>query len=639
MTNQPDNTEANHPQDMQAPSERETVIREKTSDVGATIDEEVTTKEQEATLAEETQEQLESFDTSRSDEPFANGDAQELTGAFGRYQISRLLGEGAMGSVYLARDSQLNREVALKVPKSSAMFASTSVERFYREARAAAILNHPGICPVYDVGEINGRHYLTMGFIEGRPLDLYVEKNKNQPERRVVGVVRKLALALQEAHDKGIIHRDLKPANIMIDHRNDPVVMDFGLARQTDEQEARLTREGAVMGSPAYMSPEQVKGLPDIGPSTDIYSLGIVLYELLTGSTPFQGTIATVIGKILHTEATAVTERRPDISPELAAICHKAMAKSVDDRYASMKEFSEDLARFLSGKETTVGVSLPEAGETVSAEEAELQRKRAVRLLKSEKYSEAVEVLSTLSGLSGEANTQVAQWATAKLTSAEQKLSDLEEEAKSLVRRAKKCMDNADYERTLQLLDRIPSQLSGHKKLQDMRAEAQELFDEVAQLSVIIQSNDVDQIELFHAAERLLELKPEHRKANELYDRLSQEQANKSQAKRKKKRPAKNRKGTPAYVWLLGLLVVVLAGVVIAQSVLKKDDDPPPTNDPDKNQTSPLHDDRLPHSGENADPPNLDDDDRPFRDRPFRPPSRPGEKEFRPGKRLRDQND
>jgi serine/threonine protein kinase len=583
-----------------------------------TLDPPINKSDEQATLAEETQLQRAAIDTSRSDEPFL-ARSEKLTGEFGRYVIERLLGEGAMGSVYLARDTQLNRQVALKVPKQSAMATDNCVQRFYREARAAAILNHPGICPVYDVGELQGRHYLTMGFIDGRPLDLYVEKNKNQPERRVVGVVRKLALALQEAHDKGIIHRDLKPANIMIDKRNEPIVMDFGLARQTDQQEARLTREGAVMGSPAYMSPEQVKGLPDIGPPTDIYSLGVVLYELLTGSTPFNGTIATVIGHILHTEATPVSERRPDISPELADICHKSMAKSVDERYSSMKEFSADLAKFLSGKSTSASTYIADSAATISADEVETQRKRATKLLKTENFSEAVEVLSTLSGLQGEANSQIAEWASAKLPTAEKKLNELEEEGRSLVRRAKKCMENSDFDRALQLINRIPEQLSGHKKIADMRAEAQELSDEMAQLSLIIQSPDsIDQLELTNAVERLLELKPDHRQANDLYDRLSQQQAAQSQAKRKKKKQSKKSKKTPAYVWVLALLVVVLGGVLIAQSFKK---DPPPEDD----RVAPSDPDTRFENPPNEDDPGF---------RAFRPPP-PHEDGFRPRKRPR----
>lgn len=667
------------------PSASSRLIDDHSIDEGATRDEAVVALERrqlpqpELTRAEETWPRPASIDTSRTGETSIPRSAGSLSGEFGRYRIERLLGEGAMGSVYLAQDTQLNRAVALKVPKTTAMSTSTLVERFYREARTAATLRHPGICPVYDVGQIGDRHYLTMGYIDGRPLDLYVERNKNQPERRVVSVVRKIALALQEAHDHGIIHRDLKPANIMIDKRNDPIVMDFGLARLTDEQEARLTREGTVMGSPAYMSPEQVRGVRDIGPSTDIYSLGVVLYELLTGATPFQGTIATVISNILHSEPPLIKERRPDISPELAAICQKAMAKSVDERYRSMQDFSDDLAKFRAGEPTSttlISEVAPAATESVVGVDAEMEKKRAMKLLKSEKFTDAVAVLSTLTSLQGATNSQVVEWAKSKLPDAQKKLHEQEEAGRSLVRRAKKCMDSADYERALALLDRIPPQLSSSRILADMRADARELSDELAQLSFIMQSpKSIDQTELLYVVERILELKPDHRQANDLYDRLSQENATRRQSKRKTRHSSRSSKSKPVYLWGLGLLVVVLASVVIAQSIGKNDKapnqpqtasdtkkaiDPPQgevangvkpaksgevanvdavskrgeteTVEPieAKTDTEPAVDTGA-NSNEPVQPPNRRPvDDRPFQNRPF-PPPRPGENGFRPG--------
>jgi serine/threonine protein kinase len=141
---------------------------------------------------------------------------------FGRYQLLRELGQGAMGTVYLARDVQLDRQVALKIPKFDENEDSHLLERFYREARSAATLRHPNICPVYDVGEVDGAHYLTMTYIEGRTLSAYVNREKLPAERQVVGIVRKLASALDHAHKQGVVHRDLKPPNIMIDKRDDP---------------------------------------------------------------------------------------------------------------------------------------------------------------------------------------------------------------------------------------------------------------------------------------------------------------------------------------------------------------------------------------------------------------------------------
>lgn len=271
---------------------------------------------------------------------------------FGRYRIQRTLGEGTMGSVYLALDTQLDRKVALKIPKVNAKEDSKFIERFLREARAAATLSHPNICSVFDVGEIDGTHFITMAYIQGHTLSEFITPEKAQLDRNVANVVRKIALALHEAHVNGMVHRDVKPGNIMIDHRTEPIIMDFGLARQIDDEgDARLTRDGAILGSPAYMSPEQIEGnSAKIGPACDIYSLGVILYELLTGNLPFQGSVASIIGQIISKEAPSPTTYRPDISPRLAQICTKAIAKKIDERYTSMKEFAADLAEFIKAK-------------------------------------------------------------------------------------------------------------------------------------------------------------------------------------------------------------------------------------------------------------------------------------------------
>lgn len=271
---------------------------------------------------------------------------------FGRYRILKTLGEGAMGSVYLALDMQLQRKIALKIPKVNPKEQSRFIERFMREARAAATLTHPNICPVYDVGEIDGVHFITMGYIQGHSLSDFVNPDKPQNERNISTVVRKIALALHEAHVNGLVHRDVKPANIMIDHRNEPIIMDFGLARHIDdEQDARLTRDGAILGSPAYMSPEQIEAKSEnIGPSCDIYALGVILYELLTGQLPYQGSVASIIGQILSREPDNPSKVRSGISPRLADIALKAMAKKSENRYATMKELALAIADFLKTK-------------------------------------------------------------------------------------------------------------------------------------------------------------------------------------------------------------------------------------------------------------------------------------------------
>ncbi|MEX2285694.1 MAG: protein kinase [Planctomycetaceae bacterium] len=272
---------------------------------------------------------------------------------FGRYRIVGELGHGAMGTVYLADDTELGRQVALKIPRFFAQEGSEFKERFYREARAAATLNHRNICAVYDIGEIDGTPYMTMAYIDGRPLTEYVQRRGGVSEAEMAAIVRKLAVTLQEAHDKSIIHRDLKPANILVDGKNEPVVMDFGLARRMDGHESvRITHSGELIGSPAYMSPEQVEGnLESIGPASDVYSLGVIFYELLTGELPFRGSVAVVLGQIATCEPDPPSERNPAIDPRLEAICLKMIAKKIDDRYQSMDEVAVALDQYLESPE------------------------------------------------------------------------------------------------------------------------------------------------------------------------------------------------------------------------------------------------------------------------------------------------
>lgn len=258
--------------------------------------------------------------------------------SFGRYQIVRLLGRGGMGAVYLAYDSQLQRHLALKTPFLGSN--PTIIERFFREARATAQLRSPYICPVFDVGQIGGIHYLSMAFIEGRPLSRVLADGGLTDAQAISDLTNKVARGIHKAHERGIIHRDLKPDNIMIDAEGEPVIMDFGLARQIEE-DIRLTSPGKILGTPAYMSPEQAEGDSGrMGPATDIYSLGVVLYEMLTGRLPFHGSLTSVLRQIASVEPrrpSAVNPRLGVDSP-LERICLKMMAKSPESRYRSMAE-------------------------------------------------------------------------------------------------------------------------------------------------------------------------------------------------------------------------------------------------------------------------------------------------------------
>ena len=340
----------------------------------------------------------------------------------GRYKIKRLLGRGGMGAVYLAHDSQLRRDVALKVPKFSSGTHRKQVERFYREARSAANLSHPNLCPVFDVGEIDGTHYIAMALIKGKPLSSYVNPNKPPASRVAATIVRKVAIAMEDAHQSGILHRDLKPANIMIDHRKEPIVMDFGLACPQDVgAESRLTRDGMLLGSPAYMSPEQLGGNTDeVGPASDVYALGVVLYELLTGRLPFEGVDSTIalLGKILTQQPEDVTKIRGDIAPALAAICRKSMAKKTADRYPSMERFAADLGKYLqSGTTRASAGSLSGPSRKDSALQIRLseQTRVAKTLIESGQFAAATQILEQMVASPEPDASKVRKWAQTML--------------------------------------------------------------------------------------------------------------------------------------------------------------------------------------------------------------------------------
>jgi formylglycine-generating enzyme required for sulfatase activity/serine/threonine protein kinase len=260
-----------------------------------------------------------------------------------RYRLVSCLGKGGMGSVWLAEDSALERQVAIKVPHLGDDVSPEVVHRFKTEARAAAKVTHDNLCPIHDVGEHGGLPFLVMPFIEGKPLSKYT--GRPWPPERAIRLVAVLAKALAAVHAAGLVHRDLKPANVMMRADGRPVLMDFGLAASAEAQSKRFTREGAMLGTPAYMAPEQVEGrIKDMGPATDIYGLGVILFELLTGRTPFEGPPLSVFGQILHTPVPGPSELSPGIDPRLDAVCRKALAKRPEERFASMAEFAQALA-------------------------------------------------------------------------------------------------------------------------------------------------------------------------------------------------------------------------------------------------------------------------------------------------------
>jgi len=263
----------------------------------------------------------------------------------GRYRILSKLGEGGMGTVFLGDDTLLQRKVAIKIPHPNISHNAGVVDRFLREAQMAAQINHPNFCRVYDVGIVNGRYFLTMDYIEGTPLSKLISRDKLWPIRDAVDLVRQLALALQVLHERGIIHRDLKPSNVMMHKDGLPILMDFGLARPAAKVTTLSTNP---LGTPAYMAPEQINAAQgDVGPASDIYGLGVILFQLLTGRLPFRGTMMEVFSQILQDTPPVPSSLRVDIDPWLDQLCLQTMAKTPLQRPASMEELAALLHQYL----------------------------------------------------------------------------------------------------------------------------------------------------------------------------------------------------------------------------------------------------------------------------------------------------
>ncbi len=258
----------------------------------------------------------------------------------GNYQILDELGRGGMARVYRARQINLDRECALKLLRPELAEDESFIDRFMREARAVAKLDHPNIVPVYDTGRVGPYHFLAMKFLEGATLAQILQNGRLDP-RRVAAYVGQAAAALEYAHQQGVVHRDVKPGNMIIDDRGWLTITDFGLARLS--QEIRMTMTGTLLGTPAYMAPEQVSG-DTVTPQTDIYQLGVVTYEMLTGTTPFRDRPQhAMLLAHLHEEPTPVQDLNPDLTPEINAVVQRALAKAPSDRYQTVSEFSNDL--------------------------------------------------------------------------------------------------------------------------------------------------------------------------------------------------------------------------------------------------------------------------------------------------------
>ncbi len=278
----------------------------------------------------------------------------------GRYELSHLVARGGMAEVYRARDQLLDRPVALKVLFPELSVDRSFVERFRREAQAAANLSHPNIVPVFDWGEDNGTYFIVMEFVDGRALSSILRTAGPLHPDRAAEIAADVAGALSYAHRHGVVHRDVKPGNVLITEEGTIKVTDFGIARAVNTEES-LTQTGAVMGTATYFSPEQAEGM-GVDSRSDIYSLGVVIFEMVTGRPPFLGdTPVAVASKHVREHPPAPREVNPGVPPDLEAIILKCLAKSPDHRYATGDDLRIDLLRFREGR--AVGATSPPTGQ------------------------------------------------------------------------------------------------------------------------------------------------------------------------------------------------------------------------------------------------------------------------------------
>lgn len=327
----------------------------------------------------------------------------------GRYQVEKELGKGAMGVVYLGKDPKIGRVVAIKTMALAQEFEGEELddarERFFREAETAGRLQHQNIVTIFDAGEEHDLAYIAMEFLKGRDLVDFTKDGALLPLPQAVSIIQRVAQALAYAHKQNVVHRDIKPANIMYDPTTDTVkVTDFGIARITDSSK---TKTGLVLGTPSFMSPEQIAGKKVDGRS-DLYSLGVTLYQMLTGVLPFRGdSMAELMYKIANEAAPDIRVVRSDISPALAAVVARSLAKNVDERYADGDQFAADLSAAVGGSASSgtaaVAVGAHSVASTATAPE------QATQVMRAAPADEATQVIPASPKPSGHEPTQVFQ--------------------------------------------------------------------------------------------------------------------------------------------------------------------------------------------------------------------------------------
>jgi hypothetical protein len=369
------------------------------------------------------------------------GEPDEL-GRFGPYGILRVLGSGGMGVVFAARQERPRRVVALKMLLAGPHAGRQRLARFLTETEVVGRLQHPHIVPVHEVGEHDGRPYFTMEYVDGGSLAQRLAAAPLAP-RPAAELAEKLARAVQFAHERAFVHRDLKPANVLLATDGTPKVADFGLAKQLDtgpDDPGARTESGAILGTPGYMAPEQAEGKKDVGPAADVYALGAILYECLTGRPPFKAaTVLETLEQVRSQEPVPISRLQPKVPRDLQTICLKCLEKAPARRYGSAQALADDLGRFLRGE--------PIRARPVSARE---------RLVKWARRQPALAALLAVSGLSLAALIAGVLVHNARLRVAVKQANDSADEAHRQQRRA-----DASYRAANDTLDRIRQHLQG----------------------------------------------------------------------------------------------------------------------------------------------------------------------------------
>ncbi|TMH59973.1 MAG: serine/threonine protein kinase, partial [Betaproteobacteria bacterium] len=289
--------------------------------------------------------------------------------SIGKYEIRREIGRGAMGVVYEGYDPSIKRVVALKTIRAEQLAGedpSAVIARFRREAQAAGRLNHPNIVSIYDFGEDDGAWYIAMEFVQGRELKECFETNERFKIADIVRIMGEILSALGYSHDQGVIHRDIKPANIFLLSNGSVKVADFGIAHI---EASNLTQVGTVMGTPSYMSPEQIMGLPVDGRS-DLFSAGVVLYQFLTGERPFAGSATTTMQKVLKEEPLPPSTLNVQLPPAMDTVVRKALAKRAEERFQTAQEFADAVRAAAQATTATVAARTPLAHSDATLIEA-----------------------------------------------------------------------------------------------------------------------------------------------------------------------------------------------------------------------------------------------------------------------------